>query len=357
MTAVSPKKDFSELENTYLASPPKFTLKNIMSGKFASETEEYITDHFFQRDSLLKFKTYANLAMQKKERNNVYITETRLAEKVPEPDPDIIELSLNAVNKFAEDNGSIPVYFMLAPTSGDIYYDEMPENAPMLDEKTFIDSISDRLSEKITPIDVYSVLSLNKHSYIYYRTDHHWTTYGSYLAYTAAAKKIGLTALTTDSYNIEHASNGFMGTLYSKALYDGVKPDVIDYYHPKNAYNVKGEYIYKTLDEEPEFYNDIYFREYLDTKDKYSSITGKNNPMIKLVSDSPGGHLLIIKDSYAHSIAPFFLQNYSEVTLLDMRYINISYNDVIDMSDYDAVMFIYNVSTFITDENLKKLSY
>lgn len=357
ITAIAPKRDFSELENTYLASPPKLSLEKLLNGEFESDAEDYIADHFFGRDSLLKFKTYANIAMNKHERNDVYITETRLAEKVGEPNWELMEKTLNGISVFAADNSDKAVYFMLAPTSGDIYYEEMPKNAPMLDEKSFIEDIYGRLPETVTPIDVYSTLSVNKDKYIYYRTDHHWTTCGAYLSYIAAAKKMGITPVTLDNYNIEHASDGFLGTLYSKALYDGIKPDVIDYYHPKNACEIKGEYVYTTFEDEPVFYDDIYFREYLDTKDKYSSITGKNNPMVKLVSDSSGGHLLIIKDSYAHSIAPFFLQNYSEVTMLDMRYINVSYKDVIDMDDYDSVLFVYNVSNFISDENLKNLSY
>lgn len=357
MTIVTPKRDFSELENTYLASPPKFSLERLLNGEFESDAEEYIADHFFGRDGLLKVKTYAYMAMNKHERNGVYITDTRLAEKVGEPDTEALEKTLNGINSFAADNTGKPVYFMLAPTSGDIYYGEMPANAPMLDEKSFIEEIYGRLPGTVTSIDVYSTLSINKDKYIYYRTDHHWTMGGAYLSYIAAAKKMGLDPVTPDNYNIEHASDSFLGTLYSKALYDGIKPDVIDYYHPKNACEIKGEYVYATLDAEPVFYDDIYFRELLDTKDKYSSITGKNNPMVKLVSDSGGGHLLMIKDSYAHSIAPFFLQNYSEVTMLDMRYINVSYKEVINMDDYDSVLFVYNVSSFITDEDLKKLSY
>lgn len=358
MTLFGESRSFSELENRYLADPPKVTAENIFGGEFSDDTETYIADHFFGRDIFVKVKTYADLLVGKNERNGVYIIKgSRLAQRVDEPDSELTEKNVNAVNGFAADNPDVPVFFMLAPTSGDIYSDELPKNAPMLDEKSFIDEIYGGLSPDISTIDAYSVMSLNKDSYIYYRNDHHWTSYGAYLAYTAAAKKMGFTAAPLSSFDIEHASDSFKGTLYSSALYDGIEADTIDFYHPKDGCKITGEYVYKSFGEEPEFYDDIYFREYLDVKDKYSAFTGSNQPLIKITSDSTGGKLLVIKDSYAHSFVPFLMQNYSEVTMLDLRYIQISYKELIDVSEYDGVLFLYNASTFSTDENLKKLSF
>lgn len=51
------------------------------------------------------------------------------------------------------------------------------------------------------------------------------------------------------------------------------------------------------------------------------------------------------------------MQNYSEVDLLDMRYIKMSYKKIVDMSEYDQVLFLYNASTFSTDTNIKQLGY
>ena len=47
----SPKKEFSENENRYLAKMPDLTFSNIKSGKFVSELETFITDSFPLRDS------------------------------------------------------------------------------------------------------------------------------------------------------------------------------------------------------------------------------------------------------------------------------------------------------------------
>ncbi len=357
MTALSDKQTFSELENRSLEDFPKLSAENYFSGGFSDGAEDYLSDHFFGRNALITLKANIDIALGKSERNGIYIVKgKRLAQRVNEPDPEIIGKNLDGINKFAEDN-DIPIYFLLAPTSAEIYSDELPKYSPKLDQKNFIDETYNQLNGKIITVDAYSALLLNKDGYIYYRNDHHWTSYGAYLAYTAAAKKMGISATTLNSFDIEHASDSFKGTLYSSSLYNGIEADTIDYFHAKDGCKILGEDVYASFGEEPVHYDDIYFREYLDKKDKYSSFTGQNQPLVTLKSDSPGGKILLIKDSYAHSFAPFLLQNYSEVTMLDLRYIQISYKELIDISDFDAVLFLYNVSSFTTDENLKKLTY
>ena len=101
----------------------------------------------------------------------------------------------------------------------------------------------------------------------------------------------------------------------------------------------------------------MYFREFLDVKDKYSTFFGQNMPMINVITGNPGGRLLVIKDSYAHSLVPFLANHYSEICMLDLRYIQISYKELVNVADYDAVLFVYNASTFMSDDDLKKLKY
>ena len=105
-------------------------------------------------------------------------------------------------------------------------------------------------------------------------------------------------------------------------------------------------------------YNSLYMREFLSVKDKYSSFTGSNQPLIKIKTGcTDGPRLLVIKDSYAHSFVPFLAYNYSEITMIDMRYIQTSYKSIVNPEDFDQVLILYNVSGFITDANIPKLKY
>ena len=106
----------------------------------------------------------------------------------------------------------------------------------------------------------------------------------------------------------------------------------------------------------------MYFRDYLTKKDKYSSFLGANVPVLTITSNIPkeadNGSLLVIKDSYAHSLVPFLAKNYSKITVVDLRYINGTFEDVeVNLEDYDSALFMYNVITFSQDVNVKKLSF
>lgn len=356
VTAFSEKKATSETMNRSLAVFPTLSGKNIYSGKFTSGIEDFISDHFVCHDSWVSLKTEFELLMGKREINDIYILKDRLVEKIAEPDITAVSKSISGIKQFALDNGITP-YIMLVPTQAEIYKDQLPDNAPNPDQQEFISNVYQQLEGSAVPIDVYSVLSANKNDYIYYRTDHHWTTAGAYLAYTAAAKKMGLTALTKDFYDIDHASNDFIGTFYSKVLYDGIEHDSIDLWLPSEGGDETTLEVYTAFGEEPEIHEGMYYREYLEVKDKYSTYLGTNKPMITVKTGNHGGKLLIFKDSYAHSLVPFLTEHYSEITLVDLRYIGLSYKELIDVAEYDQVLFLYNASTFMSDENIKKLMF
>ena len=103
-------------------------------------------------------------------------------------------------------------------------------------------------------------------------------------------------------------------------------------------------------------YDILYVRDFLNEKDKYSSFTGSNVPIVKIETDvNTDKSLLIVKDSYAHSLVPFLSKHYSKITMVDMRYINTSLNDLINLDDYSQVLFMYNAVTFAEDGNITKL--
>lgn len=356
VTIILPKKDFSEMENIYLQSMPKFSAKALFNGTYTDDLETYISHHFAGRVSWISMKSGFEGLLGKKEQNGVYILKDRLIEKVKEPDYSDVDKSIAAINKFAGDN-DVPVYMMLVPTSAEFYKNRLPSYYPNLDQRQFIDYVYKELDNSVTGIDVYPELSANSSEYIYYRTDHHWTGYGAYIAYAAAARQMGYTPLSFSEYDIEHASSEFKGTFYSKTLRNNIPDDTMDFYHKSFGELPVRVEITKNFGVEPEVYDSMYFREYLDVKDKYASFLGPNSPIVTIKTNNGGGKLLIIKDSYAHCYAPFLTENYSEITLLDMRYIQMSYKSIIDVSEYDQVLFLYNVSSFAGDTDLKKLMY
>jgi len=351
-----PKKSVSETENRTLAEVPQLTAAGIKDKSYMDGVETYAADHFVLRDQWVVVKSAAELAAGKKEIGGVYITDERLIGKLTEDDVDETRLkqSIDGVRAFAQ-NTETPVAMLLAPTAAEVYSDTLPAYAPNLDQQQLISLVADDLRGDVTMINVYNSLYAMRNEYIYYRTDHHWTSYGAFLAYQTAIKKLGFSPVSYEMYNIEHAADDFRGTLYSKSLYRGIEPDMIDLYHYNGTDPVTSVTINDGLNETE--YQSIYFWDFLNTSEKYSVFLGRNAAMVTVRTNVKNDKkLLLIKDSYANSMLPFLTEHYSEIVLLDMRYVRGDYHAYVDPDQFSQVLVLYNVSNFATDGNIKLLA-
>lgn len=358
-------KPFSENENKYLAGFPSLSLKTYKNGTFMTDFDDWLSDRFFARENWIVFKNKTDMAIGKDEINGVFIRNNMMMQVWKDYDEELLQKNIKAINKFIENHPGIDPYFMLVPNAQEIYSDDLPNHAVVGSQKEFIDNFYDSLTGFNGTIDVYSALAEAKKedSYIYYRTDHHWTSYGAYLGYKSASEMLNYTPKELDDFSVEHASNEFRGTLFSKTLDFDVTPDTIDYYtlkenEPKVKVSVYESYNNATGNVKYTEYDSMYFREFLNVKDKYSSFLGQNSPIVTVESDLANNDrsLLIIKDSYAHSIVPFLAKEYSKITMIDLRYINSDLQLFVSLEDYDQLLFLYNVITLSDDENIIKLN-
>ena len=85
---------------------------------------------------------------------------------------------------------------------------------------------------------------------------------------------------------------------------------------------------------------------YLQKKDKYSAfLSGNNGHVIITDTQNPDKEtLLIIKDSYSHSLAPFLLEHYN-IELIDPRYYIGSIEDYILENGIENVLFLMGLDT------------
>ncbi|MCH5323796.1 MAG: hypothetical protein J1E39_01160 [Eubacterium sp.] len=355
-----PERSFSETENRYLADLPKFSWESVRDEEFMEDFEEYFSDRFILREEWINIKNSVDRLLGKTEIKNIFTIDGRMMEAWKGWDEAGLNANLNAMAEFAENHSqNQKVYFMLSPNAQEIYKDTLPAFCGAADQKAFIDSCYG-ISDNIYGIDVYSALYGARNDYIFYRTDHHWTSGGAFLAYREAGEVMGYEPYSIDKFNIEHASNEFRGTLYSQTLDNSVKPDIIDFYIPAGGSPQQTLHVFDG--EKTEKYYSLYFREYLDKKDKYSSFLGLNVPMLEieteLSEDVDKGSLLIFKDSYANTLIPFLTNHYSKITVLDLRYINLPLADMgVDTNSYGSILFMYNTITFSEDTNVRKLGF
>ncbi len=353
-TLPTEERPFSENENRYLAAFPKISFSKIMDKSFMTGFESWSSDMFAGREIWIQTMNGTEQLLGKKEINDVFISDNMLIQKWDGYNKNSVQKNLDAMNFFGREYSEIPMFIMLAPTSQEIYPEYIPYSAITENQKSFIKYVYEELT-LFNSIDVTQTFQEHKERYIFYRTDHHWTSLGAYLAYLSSATKMNFTPIDLSDFNIEHASNSFKGTLFSKTLNNKITPDTIDYYTLSAGDPVVSVEIQNG--DKVNTYDTLYFREYLEVKDKYSSFMGSNSPIMNIHSELIGNtkKLLIFKDSYAHCLIPFYTKNYSEITVVDMRYINTDYREFITVSDYDEVLFVYNVITFSEDTNLVKL--
>lgn len=354
-TLLMPKESFSELENRALASPPTVSADSILDKSFMDQTEKYLADHIFLREPIAKAKTAIELTIGKREIGGVYVCDDRLIENIAEPDAAITASNAEAINAFAEKYGDmLPTTVMLVPTAAAINSDDLPPFAVTVDQAAYIRDFYNRL-ENVNTVDAYTALSANQQNELYYRTDHHWTSYGAYVGYTALAKPLGFKAATEDMFNVEHVSHDFLGTLYSKALTGEQFADQIDLYTFASGDPVTD--VIRYVGKNKQTYSSIFFRENLDGKDKYTVFLGQNNALINIKTNVANGKKLIVfKDSYANSALQFLTLHYEEIAVVDLRYMNTPLSEYLDLAEYDQALFLYNVGTFTSDGSLRKVA-
>lgn len=82
-------------------------------------------------------------------------------------------------------------------------------------------------------LDLSAALEPHKQEYIYYRTDHHWTTLGAYYAYQQLCDALGMTPFDRDAHTARSIQD-FYGTHYSKARTWNAQPDTLTWYDLDN---------------------------------------------------------------------------------------------------------------------------
>jgi hypothetical protein len=347
---ITPNNTFSETENRYLEQKPKFSWDSLLHGKFTKDYEKYIEDQFVYRNMWIGLKSDSERALLKNESNGVYLSKNNtLIQAFIKPTDEDFKQKIDSVNQFATIAPNLKKYFMLVPNSVEILKDNLPAYAPNDSEKSIINKTRDYLDKNIKFVDVTELLNSKKNEYIFYNTDHHWTSKGAFYAYTELAKYMGFIAHDESYFNKKIVTNDFYGSLASKSgyRYQYLKADSIELYLPKKEEKYNVDYV-----DEKRSASSIYNMASLNTRDKYGVFFGGNHGLIKITTNTIGGDkLLIVKDSYANSLIPFLTGNYSEIYVVDPRYYEDDLSNLIKSNNINDLLVLYNVNTFYNESS------
>ena len=343
ISALIPDKGFSEMENRNLHPLPELTRNRFASGRFMTEAEEYVSDQIAFRELWVALKASGEVLSGKKENNGIcFAREESLIRRIAEPQADQAEANIQYLCAFAAQS-DIPVYFGLIPTAASVWHEKLPAGAPSADEESWIERLYSR-SDAIN-IDLTSSLKIHSDEYIYYRTDHHWTSLGAFYGANDILNAMDLEALRLSDYSPWEVSSDFLGTNSSSSGAWWTVPDVVSAFIPEDGKEVISNFTGRA---EP---GRLYVPEQLESRNKYAYFLGGNQPLCVIRSQSDGPKLLLIRDSYSDCLAPFLTERFREIHLFDLRYNRLSSLEYARENDIEIILVLYGFESYITDEN------
>ncbi len=342
---ILPKSDWSENENRKLAEWPALTTDEVLHSNLLSDIENYLADHFPMRNLLVSVNTQFNELLGRREINQVFICgDDFLIDKYKKPLR--TEAILKAFNRVPATVADRRITLMIAPTAAEVYREKLPHFAQQADQMQTMRYLYEGFDGDT--VDVTPALRSHRDEYqLYYRTDHHWTTYGAYFAYVELCEKWEMEPVPMDAFDIRQVTKDFRGTTYSKL----------------NDLTIKGEPIYRFSlagqslavqygTDEKAVSGMLYNEDYLKRKDKYSYFLDNIHELIMIRNPDAltDRKLVVIKDSYANCFIPFLTSHFSEITVVDLRYYHTSVLDLISGDDgVTDVLILYNLGTMDQD--------
>ena len=256
------------------------------------------------------------------------------------------------INDFAAKYPNLNVTVELVPKSCAFNapkgYTQMYEN-----QQAYINSTYNMVNGAVKKADAIGLLAQHKGEYLYYRTDHHWTSLGAYYASVAYCNVNGITPRAISSYSTV-INPGFIGTLQMYAtgsLKNNLKanPDYTVGHLPATGYTMKYTtdgvtYTGTAINQSAKTYAGMF----ICGDQAFTHIQTENHN---------GRKLLVFKESYGNAFVPYMIDYYEEIIVVDIRYATDSVANIIAQYGITDALIINNVqaSTSLSGQLKSKL--
>ncbi len=347
-----PDKKFSENENRYLSDFPDFTLKDLFSGDYIADVETYLQDHFPGRDFFVSGKADVEIALGKDQNNGVYLGEDGyLIQEFTASSKEDLDKKIARINALIQKLEGVEITVAIAPSSNLVNGDKLPNNRPDDDIQGTLDYINDKINGNIANLSG-TLSEINKVQQLYFKTDHHWNTYGAYYAYCEIVKSMGDTPIPITEYEKVVLSEAFKGTMFSQGGYFNMKGEEFAILQNITKPELTVNYAMSGI-----VTDTLYADKHLSEKDKYAYFLDGNHPIITVENANAKNdkHIVVVKDSYANIMVPFLSDTYSKVTVIDLRFYQGSISDMATAEGVDDIVILYNIDGFQTDTGIFKL--
>lgn len=365
-----PDRTMSESENRALRTLPTPTPEKWLDGSFSAAFTEYCSDQFPLRDQLIRLSAVYDIALGRGESGGVlrgrdgqmvrrlFDTYRSGGEIVPDTDyydESHVAASLEALRDLQAtleaQGGSLTV--LLAPRTVDA-----------VTAAGYPQELSDRLHEQVEAglagIDHVDLTPTFRErcsagEYLMYRTDHHWTTRGAYLAYGALMEELGRgeETLPESAFRIRSIP-GFTGTAAARSGLAVTDPDVLE------LWETDADAAYTVRDGEGETILSGFIQEdYLTRRDKYGAFLDGTHQQITVeltgsdpLASAERPRLLLARDSYASALIPFLARHY-DILAVSLPNGMTDLSGLAEAYDCSAVLVLCNLENLIGSDHLR----
>ncbi len=251
----------------------------------------------------------------------------------------------------------INFYNMIIPTSIDITLDETArQKLNSSDQRSAINHMNSLMNENVTKVHIFDLLKEHRNEYLYYRTDHHWTTLGAYYAYAQYMAVKGCQYKSLTDFD-EYEFSGFLGSFYSDTNKNTAlekNPDTVYAYVPKSDISFRmlqkgsSDYIDWPLVCDVTDYSPSY---------KYLCFIGGDNPVSVIENSSllDGKSCVFVKESFGNAFAPYLAAEYKTVYVIDYRHFDGNIIDFAKEKGVSDILVQNNISMTRNRELVEKL--
>lgn len=352
-------------ENRSRALLPSLNGETVFSGRFATDFESFVGDSMAYRSfftslskSMESSRGFVPKTGQIVSANKDIGTGTTQKQTLLVADNAIIEMFVKnpeqekiyaqTVNYYAQKlPENIKLYNMIVPTQ--LSFKKPIYKNLQDDQEKAISSIYEKIDESVTKVDVFGEIEPHSDEYLYFRTDHHWTQRGAYYGYSAFMSAEGGEKVDINDFEV-NSIGGVLGYLYDKVNDASVMtvPDTLEWFDINSDGHIKTRM--HSVDDNGEqitYGNSMYDQ----TKAGYSFFFGGDHDIVEMTNtkNPDGKTLVVIRESYANALAPWLINNYKKVVLVDPRGYKGTFNEILDEYTPDEVL----ISNYIFTTNFE----
>ena len=331
-------KEISTSERRKLAQLPEVSISKILSGNVMTNFDKYVTDQFVQRDLFRSIKSVWSMNIfRHKDNNNLFVIDDSIYNMdYPLNEKNAVKSANKIKEVYEKYLQNMNVNYAIIPDKN--YYLENDEHLKMDYNK--LKEIMTNTLKQVNYIDIWEQLKLED----YYKTDLHWRQENLQNVVSKIQNYMDLEDTSQIAYERQNKGE-FFGTYYGQ-LGLNLPADKLYVLTNETIENCT------TYNYEKQKSGEIY--EDTNSGDKYDIYLSGATALISI--DNPNAktdkELLLFRDSFGSSIAPLLVENYSKITLIDLRYISSKLLGNYINFDNQDVLFLY--STVVLNQNVLK---